>query len=311
MKTIFYTLLLALALSGCNNHNAEATEGVEVIEEVKYKALEVPEEGVYYSAYDSTAVAAAAMEAPMADTDVSELPPPPPVEGSTNDASIIQPKIIKNANLRFQTNDIDSTTAIVQVLIEKYKGNIQSDVQEHEDYQMSRNMSLRIPSASFDAFIADLSKGVDYYDTKEISSQDVTEEYVDVAARIKTKKELENRYYELLKKANKVSEMLEIEQKLSEIREEIEAKQGRLKYLQTKVSMSTVDLYFYKEIARGTAKRQSYGGKIVASLGTGFNSISDFFLSVLDNWPLILIFVIAIILIRKKLKKRKKNVQET
>ncbi|MFP9112775.1 DUF4349 domain-containing protein [Flavobacterium sp. RHBU_3] len=311
MKTIFYTLLLALALSGCNNHNSESTEGVEVIEEVKYKALEVPEEGVYYSAYDSTAVDAAAMEAPMADTDVSELPPPPPVEGSTNDASIIQPKIIKNANLRFQTNDIDSTTAIVQVLIEKYKGNIQSDVQEHEDYQMSRNMSLRIPSASFDAFIADLSKGVDYYDTKEISSQDVTEEYVDVAARIKTKKELENRYYELLKKANKVSEMLEIEQKLSEIREEIEAKQGRLKYLQTKVSMSTVDLYFYKEIARGTAKRQSYGGKIVASLGTGFNSISDFFLSVLDNWPLILIFVIAIILIRKKLKKRKKNVQET
>lgn len=122
------------------------------------------------------------------------------------------------------------------------------------------------------------------------------------------KKQLETRYYELLKKANKVSEMLEIEQKLSEIREEIEAKEGRLKYLQTKVSMSTIDLYFYKEIAQGTSNRQSYGSKIIASLGTGFNSISDFLLTILDNWPLILIFVTAFVFIRRKLKKRKQNV---
>jgi hypothetical protein len=224
------------------------------------------------------------------------------------DSEVITPKIIKNANLRFQTSNVDTTTTAVQQLVKKYKGNIQRDLQEHEDYRLSRSMSIRVPSANFDAFIADLSKGVDYYDNKEISSEDVTEEYVDVTARIKTKKELENRYFELLKKANKVSEMLEIEQKLSEIREEIEAKQGRLKYLQTKVSMSTIDLYFYKEIAQGTSKRQSYGSKIIASLGTGFNSISYFLLAVLDNWPLILIFVIAIVFIRRKLKKRKQHV---
>lgn len=295
MKKIILTIVFATVLFGCKKQGEVST-----IEEVQYKAIESA------SLADSTTVEDAVMDAPLVDSD--KLPTPPPIEGVVSDEAIITPKIIKNARLRFQTGNIDTTTTAVQQLVKKYNGNIQSDLQEHDDERLSRSISVRVPSANFDAFIADLSKGVDYYDSKEISSEDVTEEYVDITARIKTKKQLENRYYELLKKANKVSEILEIEQKLSEIREEIEAKEGRLKYLQTKVSMSTIDLYFYKEIAQGTSNRQSYGNKIIASLGTGFNSISDFLLILLDNWPLILIFVIAFVFIRRKLKKRKQNV---
>lgn len=291
MKNLIFTIAFAAVLLGCKKH-----EEVSTVEETKFKALSME-----YAAADTTAVEAD-MQAPAAasfknySNDKEESP------------EVITPKIIKNARLRFQTSNVDTTTTAVQQLVKKYKGNIQRDLQEHEDYRLSHSMSVRVPSANFDVFIADLSKGVDYYDNKEISSEDVTEEYVDIMARVKTKKQLENRYYELLKKANKVSEMLEIEQKLSEIREEIEAKEGRLKYLQTKVSMSTIDLYFYKEIAQGTSKRQSYGSKIIASLGTGFNSISYFLLAILDNWPLILIFVIAFVFIRRKLKKRKQHV---
>lgn len=292
MKNLIYTLVLVALVSGCKKY-----EDVSTVEETKFKALEME-----YAAADTTAVEAPAMAAPAAASYNHNY------QDKEENPEVITPKIIKNARLRFQTGNVDTTTTAVQQLVKKYKGSIQSDLQEHEDYRLSRSMSVRVPSANFDAFIADLSKGVDYYDAKEISSEDVTEEYVDITARVKTKKQLENRYYELLKKANKVSEMLEIEQKLSEIREEIEAKEGRLKYLQTKVSMSTIDLYFYKEIAQGTSKRQSYGNKIIASLGTGFNSVSDFLLTVLDNWPLILIFVIAFVFIRRKLKKRKQHV---
>jgi hypothetical protein len=115
---------------------------------------------------------------------------------------------------------------------------------------------------------------------------------------------LEERYYELLKKANKVSEMLEIEQKLSEIREEIEAKEGRLNYLENKVSMSTLDINFYKPVAEGRKATVSYGGRIGNAFVSGFNGISNFFISLLGIWPVIVTLVVLFILIRKRLKRK-------
>ena len=125
-------------------------------------------------------------------------------------------------------------------------------------------------------FLKDISKGVAYFDNKEISSQDVTAEYIDIDARLKAKKVLENRYLELLKKANKVSEILEIEQQLSAIREEIEAKEGQLNYLQNRVSFSTITIEFYKSVANESGITVSYGMKIWTAIKSGFNSISSF-----------------------------------
>ena len=144
-----------------------------------------------------------------------------------------------------------------------------------------------------------------HFDQKEISSQDVTEEYIDVEARIKTKKVLEARYLELLKKAGKVSEMLEIEKELSTIREEIEVQEGRLRYMKNRVALSTVYLEFYKttEIEQGATV--SYGTKIGNAFKSGINTLSSFFIGILYFWPFILIFVIAYILIRRRIRKKR------
>lgn len=219
----------------------------------------------------------------------------------------IETKIIKSGNLRFQTDDLEQTYGQVQSAVKKYNALIKNDSQQNNDYQFSRTINIRIPNQHFDTFISDISKGVKYFDIKEISSQDVTEEYIDVAYRIKTKKVLEERYLELLKKANKVSEMLEIEGQLSEIREEIEAKEGRLKYLQNKVSMSTLDITFYKPIAQGGKATVSYGGRIGNAIISGFNGISNFFISLLGMWPVIVTLVALFILIRKRFKRKNKK----
>ena len=132
------------------------------------------------------------------------------------------------------------------------------------------------------------------------------EEFVDLQARLKAKRTLEDRYLELLKKANNVKEMLEIERELSNIREEIEAKQGRLQYLENKVSMSTVNIEFYKTTAE-TGITQSYGQKMKNALQGGWNGISVFFLGILYLWPLFLVAIIVVIILRIFLKRRKKN----
>lgn len=213
-------------------------------------------------------------------------------------------KIIKTANLRFATSDIDESYKLIQKHAKTYHAIIQNDNAGKDYYSIYRNVTLRIPKQYFDAFINELGKGVAYFDRKEILARDVTEEFVDVEARLKAKQTLEKRYLELLDKANKVSEILEIERELANIREEIEAKQGRLKYLQSRVSMSTISIEMYTEKAQGTGTTVSYGTKMWNAIKSGFNGLSSFFLGILHVWPFILILAVVLFFIRRKLRKK-------
>ncbi len=242
-------------------------------------------------------VATAAME-------VTEAPPPPPASPPTGSEIPTEAKIIKNANIRFETNDLNESYTAIQNAVKKHGAIIQND-NEGKDYgTVFRNLVVRIPSKNFDVFIADISKGVSYFDKKEISSDDVTEQYIDIDARLKAKKVLEIRYFELLKKANKVSEMIEIETQLATIREEIEAKEGQLRYMQSRVSMSTISIECYKTVAEQEGATESFGSKIWTAIASGFNSMSNFFIGLLQVWPFILIFVLGFYFIRKRIKKK-------
>jgi hypothetical protein len=216
----------------------------------------------------------------------------------------IEQKIIKNGNLRFETSNLETTYEQIKTAVKKGRAIIQND-SEGKDYgTIYRKITVRIPNENFDVFIKDISSGVDYFDNKEISSQDVTEEYIDIDARLKAKKKLENRYLELLKKATKMSEMLAIEAQLSAIREEIEAKEGQLRYLQSQVSLSTVTIEFYKTVAEESGVTISYGAKIWNAFKSGFYGISSSFLTLLEIWPFIIIATALFYFIRKRFKKK-------
>jgi len=219
--------------------------------------------------------------------------------------SQIETKIIKNANLRFESEDINQSFATIQKAVTQYKAAISNDASGKDYNSTFRNLTIRIPNQYFDVFIADISQGVKHFDTKEISQQDVTEEYVDIESRMKSKKKLEERYLQLLSKANKVSEMLEIEKQLAEIREEIEAKEGQLKYMQNRVALSTISIEMYTNNPSESGATVSYGGKIWNSIKSGFNELSNFVLSIISIWPLILIFVGSFFFIRRRFFKKK------
>lgn len=277
MRTPFILLLVASLFISCKDVEAEsASDSAIMVSELKSPAKAV--------AYEAAAVDSAAS----------------PVNPSQSET-----KIIKTADLSFQTSDLSTSYENLYTDIKKYKAIIQNDESGKNDESVYRNLTIRIPSQHFDSFIADISKGVQHFDRKEISQQDVTEEYVDTESRMKSKKKLEERYLQLLSKASKVSEMLEIEKKLAEIREEIEAKEGQLKYMQNRVSMSTVNIQMYTYNASESGATVSYGGKIWNSLKEGFNGLSNFMLSIISIWPFILIFVGVFIFIKRRFFKKK------
>jgi len=212
-------------------------------------------------------------------------------------------KIIKESNLRFETASIDKTYKSIVELLEKHKGFIQRDQTSKNYNTVERNLTIRIPTDGFQPVLDGIAQDVKVFDRKEISQRDVTEEFIDLEARLKAKRRLEARYLELLKKAKNVKEILEIEREVAKIREEIEAKQGRLKYLQNKVSLSTIHISFYETMEFEKAKSQAYFSRVIKALKGGFTGIGEFIIGVLYLWPFILIGIALFIFIRRKIRK--------
>ncbi|WP_452225421.1 DUF4349 domain-containing protein [Lacinutrix chionoecetis] len=218
----------------------------------------------------------------------------------------IPQKIIKESYLEFETKDLDKTFANILRYVNQNNGVIQNDNTSKNYNRSTRTLVVRVPAKGFQNTLDSISKSVEYFDTKRISSKDVTEEFIDLEARLNAKRTLETRYLQLLSKAKNVKEMLEIERELANIREEIEAKQGRLKYLNNRVSLSTINITFYKTTANSKIT-QSYGSKMGKAIKSGFNGLSLFFLGLLNIWPLLLLILLGVFLFRKWYKKKYKK----
>ena len=117
--------------------------------------------------------------------------------------------------------------------------------------------------------------------------KDVTEKFLDIQARLKTKKELENRYLELLNKASSVTEIMEVEKQIGQLRQEIESKEGRLNYLKSKISLSTLTLTFYKSVPNEV----EFGNKFKTGFKNGWDNLIWFFVFITNIWPFVLMAI--------------------
>jgi len=223
------------------------------------------------------------------------------VESNTEEKEeeVKEQKLIKEGNIQFKTKDIDATRNAINQSVKKYKGYISNDNAKSSETRITHSVEVRIPSIHFDKFLAEVSQTAEEIDDKNINIRDVTEEYLDIEARIKTKKELEKRYISLLAQAKTINEILSIEKELLKIREDIESIEGRLNYLKNKVTYSTLSISYYKEIS----KSNQYFIKIVSSLKNGWYLFISFLLFLMNIWPfLIVITIILIVLLRRKRK---------
>jgi len=129
----------------------------------------------------------------------------------------------------------------------------------------------------------------------------------------KTKKEIEKRYLEILKKANNIEDILKVERVLGDLRVEIERIEGDFKYLSSKISFSTLSIVVYESIKHKAVKSSTDSGNkyiryFKRAFKDGFESLMLFFVFLANIWPIILITILIIILLkRKKRLKKKKN----
>ncbi|WP_299704023.1 DUF4349 domain-containing protein [uncultured Pontibacter sp.] len=197
----------------------------------------------------------------------------------------VQRKLIKEGRVEFETEDISTTRQTVFRAVQQYKGYISSDQEFKSPGRTSNTLVIRVPAEHYDDLLRDATVGVKKFDFREIDVKDVTEEFLDVEARLKTKKELEARFLELLKQAKNVSEVVEIEKQLSTLRSDIESIEGRLNYLQNQVALSTLSMTFYER----TPVYTEFSREFKDGFRNGWNNLIWFFVFLTNIWPFVLL----------------------
>ncbi|MCT8138223.1 DUF4349 domain-containing protein [Anaerobacillus sp. CMMVII] len=152
--------------------------------------------------------------------------------------------VIYNANLSLEVKDFQVTEAFIQEKVATLGGYIiESSIYHTGTDQMSGNLVVKIPQKHFHSFINEVETASVKVIDRTVSGNDVTEEFVDLESRLRSKRVVEERLLSFLEKAEKTEDLLKISSDLGRVQEEIEQLLGRIQYLKNNVDFSTVSIY--------------------------------------------------------------------
>ncbi len=259
----------------------------------------------------------------MADSEnLIHAPPPPPPPSETAQTNVeVEKKIIKTAYLYIEVLNYSSSRKLIDSALRKFNAYVVSENLQNTEYQIGNNINIKVPANQFEMLLTNLAKLAKKVDAQNIETRDVTEEYIDVQTRLNNGKKVEQTYLKLLKKTNSIEDILKIEQKLGEIRTDIESTEGKLKYLNHQVSYSSINLNVYQtlEYKYNPEKLPNFFQRLKKAVNLGWNGIVVFFLFLIGIWPLWILAVVGYYMWRyivryrrerKKGEKRRRKLQK-
>jgi acetolactate synthase regulatory subunit len=149
--------------------------------------------------------------------------------------------LIKQGTASVQVDSLDTAIARVRGIAQRVGAIVaNTEMQTGKDELHSASIELRVPSDRFDEAVSGLTP-LGKVESVNVTVEDVGEEYVDVNARVANAHRLEERLIDLLaRRTGKLSDVLAVERELARVREQIERYEGRLRYLRTRASVSTL-----------------------------------------------------------------------
>jgi len=187
--------------------------------------------------YSGSNTARVASDAKMS----SAVPVPAPASASgTGSGTVIDTKIIKTAYITIEVKDVAGSVDTLKNMVTAKGGYLSSSsVSKGYNDRLSGTVVLRIPEAEFENTLAGV-KAIGIVKSVSTQGEDVTEEYVDIQAQKTSYQNQLAQYNELMKKAVKVSDVIEIQQQIDQIQTNLNRLEGRLKYLNSRIDMSTI-----------------------------------------------------------------------
>jgi hypothetical protein len=243
-------------------------------------------------------------EAPAAEQPAKEAP----------DAPASQRKIIYTATVALVVEDFAETDRRIQSLAQEFGGFI-AEFREDRTYgdRLAGRWVIRTPAARFSEFLEQIT-ALGVPETKQIDAQDVTEEFVDLEARLTNKRKLEERILDLLEnQTGEIEDVIAVETELARVREEIERMEGRLRYLKDRVDLTTITITAREEVDYVPPQAPTFTGKVAATWGRSLTAMRQagegvaLAIVALTPWLVVLAVILAPVLIWWG-RRRRKNI---
>lgn len=294
--SILMILAVLLAVTGCGG-SAKAENSAQMVPgavfdraDIIYSGAEVPEE-----------------ELKMESTSTANVLP----EGR---------KLIRTIDIQAETEDLNPLLESVNSSISQLGGYVQSKNQHngsaYSGYRTRRvSMTIRIPAELADKFVATVSANANVVSSNE-TLDDVTLQYVDTESQVKALETEQEQLLELLDQAKSLEDILKIQDRLTQVRYELERYASRLRTLDNQIDYATIHLTI-DEVKEYTpvVEEDTFWHRITTGFKRSIKNIgrdvTDFAVWVIVNSPYLLLWavvgVVLIVLLRKRIPRRKKK----
>lgn len=222
-------------------------------------------------------------------------------------------KIIQTATISLSTDNLKHTEEKMIAIINANQGRADEINVTHDDNngQSKGLYTLRVPQEKLTQVIDSIVNLPDVVvQQKKTSSQDITEEYIDIDARSENLKHQEKRLQELLSKTNSVDEMLKVENELMRVRTQIDSALGKMKKMSSLVTMSTIKVTVTEN---GVIPKNSFIYKIKSSFSDSFQMAGDVIIGIIMftiGFSPLAIFIMIAIFIYRRIKAGKKKMDK-
>ncbi len=205
-------------------------------------------------------------------------------------------KLIKTLHYRFEVANIKKSTEAIEAALKKYPAYMESSSLRTEYRLVENHVILRVQNEYFHELLTDIDAQALAVEFRKVSTEDVAKDFVDLESRLRTKREVEERYRDILrKKAGTIEELLETEKQIGILHEEIEATISRVNHLREQVNYSTLKLELYQHIQPTVAIEETptWGERFSDAFSTGLQGVAKLLLGLVYIWPLLLVVATA------------------
>jgi len=210
-------------------------------------------------------------------------------------------KIVKTADLKLEVRNFDKFTRRLHDAVKQAGGYISLEEQTQSPTEITNSVTIKVPVLNFDDLLMQLPADSDRLIAKKIASQDVTMEVVDTKSRLETKKEVRERYIELLRQAHTTNDILTMQNEINGVQQEMDQASGRIAWLGHSAAFSTINLNFYQLLVAPAPVEAppSFFRRLRDSIGDGWGGFSEALLGVVRVWPLLIAFGLLVYGIRR------------
>lgn len=228
------------------------------------------------------------------------------------DVNVDVRKITKTADIRVEVKVLDDFIRIIKDEVNKANGYVSSEDKSVYDSSSSCTLVIKVPAEKLDSFV-DLIDANSTVTSQQVNSDDISAQYVDTEARIKSLEAEQESLLKLIEKADNLDSIIQLQKRLSEIRSDLDSYKSTKKIMDNQIEYSSITIYI-NEKERTVKNDGSFLSEVKEKFLNSVYSIGDFFrgfaIGILGGSPYIVIIAIVAVIVFKIYKKKNKKKSE-